>query len=138
MTRSIDVRIGDVTATAELLEAEAPETCRFLWDHLPYEGTMRNLRYGGNATFIEDARLLDKRVPIENRLTWHVRGTLAFRPEFGEVIVPYGAAQARGPRSVADWATAFARLTTNAEALLAEAERVLHTGARPFAMRRRA
>jgi hypothetical protein len=98
---------------------------------------MHNLRYGGNAGFVMDDRLADTTVPIENRVTWHLRGTLAFRPEFGEIIIPYGPSQARSPRSVAEWATLFARLTTNADELIAAAERLLHSGAQTFTVGRR-
>jgi hypothetical protein len=137
MTRTLDLRLGDVVAAAELLEDAAPLTSKRLWDALPVEGTMHNLRYGGNATFVVDQRLADRTLPVENRVTFHVRGTLAFYPEWGELVLPYGPAQVRDPHSVAAWATVFARLTTNADALLAAAERIAHAGALRFAVTRR-
>ena len=137
MTRTLDLRLGDLTAAAELLEDAAPLTSRKLWDALPIDGTMHNLRYGGNAAFVVDERLADRALPIENRVTWHVKGTLAFYPEWGELVLPYGPAQVRSPRSVAEWGTVFARLTTNADALLAAAERIAHTGALRFVVTRR-
>lgn len=135
--REIELRVGGVTAVAQLLDRDAPLTCDRIWDSLPITETMHNLRYGGNATFVVLDRLVDRALPIENRVTWHLVGTIAFRPEFGEIVLPYGPAQARDERSLGDFATVFARITGDPDTLLAAAARVVHDGAVPFALSRR-
>ncbi len=135
--REIELRVGGVTAVAQLLADAAPRTCDRIWDALPIEETLHNLRYGGNATFVVLDRLVDASLPIENRVFAHQLGTLAFRPEYGEIILPYGPSQARDPRSVTGWATVFARLSGNADALLAVASRIVHEGSRRIVVARR-
>ena len=66
----------NIVARARLLEAEAPETCRALWAHLPYEGRCYHAMHSGTMGVL----LIDPTitVPTENATTLLQTGDLLF------------------------------------------------------------
>ena len=66
----------NVSATAELLEDAAPETCRFIWEHLPAEGRNIHGLYSGKEMFIlfNPATLLEP----ENLVTFPLPGEILY------------------------------------------------------------
>jgi len=54
MARTIVLRIveHDVSAVADVLDAEAPETSALIWDGLPLEGRLMHGMYSGPELFI--------------------------------------------------------------------------------------
>ena len=65
-----------ITAKARLLEDQAPETCRILWQHLPYEGPCGHAIFSGTiaAHYIDPSIV----VPTENATTLVQTGDLMF------------------------------------------------------------
>ena len=53
-----------ITARARLLEDQAPETCRILWERLPFEGECFHAIYSGTtAALLIDPTII---IPVEN------------------------------------------------------------------------
>jgi hypothetical protein len=68
---------GDgVTATAELFEREAPETCRILWDALPFEGELNHAIWSGPETYLKIDPSI--RIPPEHQTTHPYPGEIGF------------------------------------------------------------
>lgn len=111
MAKEITLTAGGVTVVAQLLEAEAPITTKRFWDALPLDEPFRHVRRGGSAGFINTAKMRDEpdTLPIENRVSFYVPGTLNLKPHQGEICVSYGQAQARTVTGN-EYATQFARL----------------------------
>ena len=66
----------DVSIEAELLEQEAPETCRVIWDRLPLEGDAVHAIYSGSeiAFFISQDIVIEP----ENQTSRTIPGDVAF------------------------------------------------------------
>jgi hypothetical protein len=97
VAKEITLTAGGVSAVAQLLEAEAPITTQRLWDALPLDEPFRHVRRGGSAGYIHSTKMRDDptRLPIENRVSFYVPGTINLKPHQGEICVSYGQAQAR-------------------------------------------
>jgi len=59
----------DTFTIAELLETQAPETCRIIWEHLALEGELWHGQWSGPETYLQIDPSI--RIPRENQ-TFHV------------------------------------------------------------------
>jgi hypothetical protein len=105
---------------AELLDAEAPQTCDLVWNMLPVEGKMIHGMYSGAEVFM----LLDKPqpAPAENQVQLPLPGELLFFYDpggsagtgftpVGEICIVYGrGVTARGPEGAPTFVNMFARI----------------------------
>ncbi len=141
MGRTISLTIVEegVTAIADLLEEQAPETCGLIWDRLPAESRMVHGMYSGPELFI----VLDDPpnfVP-ENRVHrvlpgdvgyWQIgAGAYASVPdEIGELVLIYDRGAAiMGPDGLPSWVSLFARMRLpQAEPFLVAARRARWEG----------
>ena len=95
MAKYIELEVEGVKAVARLLEEDAPETCRRVWDLLPIEETLRHLSWAGEGAFFKTDLLRDPNFPLENRVSFYHPGTISYRPENVEFALSYGQCQAR-------------------------------------------
>lgn len=111
MAKEITLSAGGVTVVARLLEDEAPITTKRFWDALPINEPFRHVRRGGSAGFINALAMRDEpaNLPIENRVSFYIPGTINLKPHQGEICISYGQAQARTVTGN-EYATQFARL----------------------------
>jgi hypothetical protein len=105
---------------AEMLDDEAPETCRLVWQRLPLEHKVVHGQYSGAEVFI----LLDNPQPSvpENLAQIPLPGELLYFYDAGgnvtsgpravsEICLVYGRGVVlRGPEGVPTYATLFARI----------------------------
>jgi hypothetical protein len=126
VARCIVLRIPehDVTATADLLEAEAPHTCNLIWDRLPLEGQLVHGMYSGPELFIVLPGF--PAVAVENQVQralpgdvgyWHNEGGIhASAPdEVAELVLVYDrGASIKGSDGSDSWVNLFARMQPDA------------------------
>jgi Protein of unknown function (DUF3830) len=133
-----------VAASAQLLEREAPETCRAVWDALPVAGDARHGIYSGSEIYLVFADLLTP--PREHATTIVGPGDVGFltvekgsgygiEEDYSEVCWFYDLdatpSMPEGPIAV----TVFARLQ-DADDLFAVCRRMRLEGAKPFEITR--
>lgn len=108
------------SAEAELLDDEAPETCRLLWELLPVTKNAIHGMYSGAEVFV----LLDEphAPPAENRTQLPLPGEILFfhdasanvtsgRKAASEICIVYGrGVTLRGPEGAPSYASLFARI----------------------------
>ena len=108
------------SAIAEMLEAEAPAVCDYIWGVLPIESKAVHGMYSGAEVF----QLLENPKPVEpqNRTALPLPGELLyfFDPggnvtnmarEVGEICLVYGrGVSLKGPEGVPTYASLFARI----------------------------
>ncbi len=100
--RKIEVRVGDVTATATLLEDKAPRTVEAFVKLLPVEGQVTNTTWSGGISRFwgpgeGSVRGIGLRVDRPEALTkFHWPGYLYYLPEYEGVRIVYGDGQMSG------------------------------------------
>jgi hypothetical protein len=108
------------SVVAEMLDDEAPQTCKAVWDLLPAKGKMIHGMYSGSEIFM----LLDnpQPAPIENQVQLPLPGELLFfhdpggsqftgANKVGEICIVYGrGVTARGPEGASIFVNMFARI----------------------------
>jgi Protein of unknown function (DUF3830) len=111
---------GGESVLAEMLDDEAPETCRLVWQRLPLEHKVVHGQYSGAEVFI----LLDNPQPSlpENLAQIPLPGEILYFHDSGgnvtsgphpvsEICLVYGRGVVlRGPEGVPTYATLFARI----------------------------
>lgn len=130
MAKRLSMTIGGIPFAAELLEEEAPETCRAFLRALPIRGRVIQARWSGEAAWLP----MDEwgiEVPPENHTSHPSRGDLLYYPggiSEKEMLIPYGSAffgskvgQLRGNH--------FATIVEGADGLLEMGDKVLFEGA---------
>jgi len=149
MSRTIVLRFveEDVSATADLLEARAPETTRMIWDHLPLEGRTIHGMYSGPELFIRTDHLPE--VPAENQIHRPLVGDIGFWFQAGgrfhsgaqtvsEVVFIYNRGAAiMGPDGTTTWVNLFAQIRPETAAGFYEvARKVRYEGPRTLRIER--
>ena len=130
MAKRLSITIGGIPFAAELLEEEAPETCRAFLRALPIRGRVIQARWSGEAAWLPmDEWGID--VPPENHTSHPSRGDLLYYPggiSEKEMLIPYGSAffgskvgQLRGNH--------FATIVEGADGLREMGDKVLFEGA---------
>jgi hypothetical protein len=93
MSRRLKLTVGGTPFIAELLEDQAPETCRRILAALPIEGRVIQARWSGEAVWLPmDSFGIE--VPLENATSHPSRGDLLYYPggvSEKEMLIPYGA-----------------------------------------------
>lgn len=76
MGRRIIIELGNANATAELLEDDAPQTCRAIWERLPLSGQAMPTIVSGSEVFI----CVGPGFPIgfENQTIYPIPGDVVF------------------------------------------------------------
>lgn len=109
-----------ISAVAELLDDEAPHTCKWAWDALPLEHMMYHGRYSGLESFV----VLDDvpELPDERLCTMPLPGELLFWRDEGnavtssgtpvaEIVLAFGrAVRIGGAEGVQSFGNLFARI----------------------------
>ena len=131
MVRQIEIefeRGGKFTAT--LLDDEAPQTCKILWEHLPIEGSAAQARYGGEEFFFKT----NLEIEPENQKTNFSAGDIAFNPDpkWKAMITYYG-----NNIRVSTPFNHAAKISENLEKLKAIGERIWLKGAEKIYVRRK-
>jgi len=129
----------DVSAVADLLDEQAPQTCSLIWDSLPVEGRLIHGMYSGPELFIV---LPDfPAVAAENQVCralpgdvgyWHLEAGLhaAAPNEVAELVFVYDrGVEIKGTDGQASWVNLFARIrTAEAEEFLGVSKRYRKEG----------
>lgn len=127
----------NVTAVAELLEADAPKTCRTLWDALPLEGVLNHGIWSGPETYL----MIDPSIRIdpENQTVQTQAGEIGYYTAEGgriadwpddlsELAFFYGRgarpAMPTGPVAV----NLFARITDNLDGFARACDEIRRSG----------
>jgi hypothetical protein len=128
----------NVSATAELLEEAAPETCGFIWNRVPVEGKTVHGRYSGAEIFVfcdpptplKPENQVNLPLPGEILYYYQPGGVYAGSPDpFAEICVIYDRnVQLRGAGGVPTFASLFARLSGDWSAFADACKRVRYEG----------
>lgn len=76
MAKRIAIMLGKAMMTAELLEEDAPKTCKAVWDRLPLEGQAMPSITSGSEVFLTLGPSLG--IPFENQTIYPIPGDLVF------------------------------------------------------------
>lgn len=136
---------GDTFAVAELLETQAPETCRIIWASLPFEGELWHGQWSGPETYLQIDPSI--RIQPENQTFHVVAGDVGYYAfEGGRVIGwPDDVAELtffydRGARpSMIDGpvpVNIFARIVENLEGFAERCRRIRREGVKRFCVER--
>jgi hypothetical protein len=108
------------SVTAEMLEAEAPAVCAFIWDRLPVDAKALHGMYSGAEVFaiIEDPAPAKPEnlvyLPLPGEILYFFdegRGAAGARKPVGEICIVYGrGVMLRGHEGVPVQASLFARI----------------------------
>jgi len=134
--RRIQLEVGDVIATAELLEDVAPMAVQALWQSLPIETTLVQSKWSGPACYFQvPPGPLAEVEALEAPVCSIYPGTLVLSPQAGELLIAYGASEYR--RHVGtDYVSRLARLRENRAAFLDAIGQIKDVGARRLSIRR--
>lgn len=134
-----------LTAVAELLETEGPETCRMIWDRLPFEGELQHGQWSGPETYL----LINPSIRIgpENQTFHTLPGEVGYYALEGGRILGWPDDMAevtffydRGARpSMMDGpvpVNLFARITENLEGFAAMCRRIRRDGVKRLRVER--
>jgi hypothetical protein len=132
--KRIEIEVGGVVAEAELVEDRAPRTTAAFWDALPLTARLTHTKWSGRAAEFTVERLRSV-TGLEHRVCSIYPGTLIARPDKGEVLVGYGAAEYRSVLGV-EYGTRIARLVRNQAAMLAVLDRMHDEGDKTITIRR--
>lgn len=132
--KRVEIEVDGVIGEAELLEDHAPRTAAAFWDALPLTARLTHTKWSGRACgfTVERLRSVDA---LEHGVCSIYPGTLIARPDRGEVLLSYGAAEYRSVLGV-EYGTRFARLVKNHAAVLAVLGRMHDEGDKTIAIRR--
>jgi hypothetical protein len=128
---------ADVTAIAELLESDAPRTCRTIWEALPFEGVLNHGIWSGPETYL----MIDPsiRIAAENQTVQTQAGEIGYYTAEGGRIVDwpddlseiaffYGrGARPRMPTGLVA-VNLFARITENLEGFALACDEIRRSG----------
>ena len=132
--KKIEIELEGVVAIADLLEDVAPRATARLWESLPLEATMTHSKWSGRACGFTVPGL--SAVPgLEHAVCSIYPGTLIARPDSGEVLLSYGAAEYRSALGV-EYGTRLGKVVTNQPALLAVLSRMHDEGDKKVRIRR--
>ena len=77
MTKTIEIEVEGEVITAVLLEQKAPQTCKAIWDALPFDGTLNHAKMAGNELLYKIPVLIDD---AENITFEHKAGNISYWP----------------------------------------------------------
>jgi hypothetical protein len=101
--RKIEIKVGEQTAVAELMEDKAPKTCAALWDLLPFRGTLIHAKMAGGEFFFKVPAFLE----LENPTKKQEAGNIAYWNVGQSICVFYESLPGVGHVNT------FARITEN-------------------------
>ncbi len=134
--KRIEIEIDGVVAEAELNEAGAPRATAVLWNALPIEARLEHTIWSGRACGFALPGLAAAG-ELEHPVCSIYPGTLVARPDRGEVLISYGAAEYRSVLGV-EYGTPIARVMQNRDALLDVLARMHDEGDKRIVIRRSA
>ena len=136
-----------VSAVADLLDEQAPETCRIIWEHLPLEGRTVHGMYSGPEVFIRADHLppappenqIHRALPGDVGFWFQEAGRYASSPHaVAEIVFIYARGAAiMGPDGQPTWVNMFAQIRPEgADAFYAAARKVRAEGPRTLRIER--
>jgi hypothetical protein len=134
--KRVEIEIEGVVAEAEFNEAGAPRATAALWDALPMEARLEHTKWSGRACGFRLPRLVAAG-ELEHPVCSIYPGTLVARPDRGEVLISYGAAEYRSALGV-EYCTRIGKLVRNRDAFLAALARMHDEGDKRIIIRRAA
>ena len=132
--KRVEIEIEGVAAAAELNEAGAPRATAALWDALPIEARLEHSIWSGRACELLLPSLSAVH-ELEHPVCSIYPGTLVARPDRGEVLISYGAAEYRSGLGV-EYGTRIGRVVQNRDALLDVLARMHDEGDKRITIRR--
>lgn len=132
--RKVEIEVDGVVAEAELVEDHAPRTTAAFWDALPVTARLTHTKWCGRASAFSVERLRSV-TALEHGVCSIYPGTLIARPDSGELLFSYGAAEYRSVLGV-EYGTRIAYLVRNQAAMLAVLARMHDEGDKTITIRR--
>jgi len=132
--KKIEIEVDGVVAEAELLEANAPRATAAFWSGLPVEARLIHSNWSGRTCAFNMASITSAG-GLEHPVCSIYPGTIVARPDRGEVLFSYGAAEYRSELGV-EYATRIGRLISNQQAMLAVLARMHDEGDKVVRIRR--
>jgi hypothetical protein len=132
--KRVEIEVAGVVAEAELNEDGAPRATAALWDALPMEARLEHTIWSGRACRFALPSLAAAG-ELENPSCSIYPGALVARPDRGEALIGYGAAEYRSALGV-EYCTRLGRVVQNRAALLDVLARMHDEGDKRIAIRR--
>jgi hypothetical protein len=132
--KKIEIELDGVVAVAELLEDVASRATAAFWDSLPLETRMTHSKWSGRACGFT-LKSLASAQGLEHAVCSIYPGTLVARPDKGEVLLSYGAAEYRSALGV-EYCTRIGKLVSNQHAMLGVLARMHDEGDKTVKIRR--
>jgi hypothetical protein len=98
--RTLTIRIGDVTARAEVTDDLAPKAVEALIGALPINGTLTPAKWSGRAGFMNLTADLSG-IEIEYPVCSIYPGYVVIDPSSAELLISYGTSEYRTPQGTA-------------------------------------
>lgn len=136
MEKRLQIEIGDsIIAHASIHTDRAPALSDLLWHALPTQGTLRHVRWSGEAAYILLDTLKADLPEVENAVSIYRPGAIILRPEHGELAFAYGQAQARDRVSRGALGCHLATVDSNLNAYLDALAQTRRGGGRPLLLK---
>lgn len=122
MSKRIKLTVNGVTAEAQLLESNAPNTTAALWEMLeaPITRKLISAKWSGDVGVLHPGEgPLREIAELENPVTSIYPGTIVMRPRGSEILIGYGVGEYRWAVGV-DYLTRLAKIDINRADFLAE------------------
>jgi hypothetical protein len=133
MAKRIRIRLGDITAEAELFEDQAPKTVASLWSRLPIKDRTIQARWSGDAWRTEENyELLSREAPVENQAERLTAGDVIYYPGYKsgllKIAMAYGNAQWLAPFMVPLPVSRIGKIDVNLDAFVQRCQRIIFDG----------
>jgi hypothetical protein len=132
--RKFTLEMLDISVTVALLEEAAPRVCEAFWQALPVESFVLHARWSGDMVFLVDQVQLGVK-ELENPLRFVRPGDVCYCPQFDELSICYGVADARLPTG-SHVLSVFGRITDGLDQFARFCTRIPILGAQPISIER--
>ncbi|MBI4189855.1 MAG: DUF3830 family protein [Betaproteobacteria bacterium] len=132
--RRFTMEISGVSVTVALLDKAAPKVCEAFWRALPLESFAIHARWSGDMIFMVDPVPLGVK-DLENARRFVRPGDICYCPDFDEISICYGVADARLP-SGSHVLSVFGCITDGLDEFAAHCIKIPVLGAQPVTVKR--
>lgn len=125
----IAVKIGSVTAGAELHESDAPKSVASFWSMLPIDDRTIPTQWSGRAWRTEgDYAVMPEGTRVENVADRLQAGDIIYYPRLNKIGIAFGDARWLGPFCLSRDVTLIGHIDDNLDRFVEECMRIIYEG----------